>query len=68
MGVWVWVSPLEAGVPLRGEAGGTVEGLCEKILAGKLHPQRNKRKGNNSRRWSSYMHYESLSLHLIFFS
>ena len=34
MGVWVWLSPLEAGVPLRGEAGGSVEGLCEEVLAG----------------------------------
>ena len=45
MGVWLWLSPLETGVPLRGEAGGEVEGLCEKVLAGKLHPQGNKRKG-----------------------
>ena len=45
MGVRIWLSPLEAGVPLRGKCGGSVEGIREEILAGKLHPQRNKGKG-----------------------
>ena len=38
MGVRVWFPSLEAGVPLRGEGGWSAEGLCEEVLAGKLHP------------------------------
>ena len=47
MGVWIRLSPVEAGVPLRGESGRSREGLCQEVLAGELHTQGNKRKRTN---------------------
>ena len=44
MGFRVRLSALEDGVCLREEFGGRGEGLCEAVLAGELHSQRNKGK------------------------